>query len=331
MRYSSDLQVPRSAVPLGQQDLVSDRSPTLTAAPLSAQPSRSRYDSEMGSMYSNTVASYSTEDALSMPGIGSRLSREASVAPATKHKLVVTEAGKPNVSYQLGNCIGRGQFGSVYRALNLNSGQMMAVKRIKLAGKTEDEVMQLMNEVDLLKSLAHPSVVKYEGLVRGDDVLSIILEYVENGSLLHTLKAFGNFPEKLVASYVVKILEGLNYLHEMKVVHCDLKAANILTTKNGNVKLSDFGVSLNLKAVEAIKNVKNDAIGTPNWMAPEVIELKGASTSADIWSLGCTIIELLTGKPPYGDMLAIHIVRNTAADRSWQVNVITASRYSVQA
>ena len=165
----------------------------------------------------------------------------------------------------MGNCIGRGQFGSVYRALNLNSGQMMAVKRIKLEGKSEDEVTQLMNEVDLLKSLAHPSVVKYEGLVRGPDVVSIILEYVENGSLLHTLKAFGNFPEKLVASYVVKILEGLNYLHDMKVVHCDLKAANILTTKNGNVKLSDFGVSLNLKAVEKIQNVKNDAIGTPNW------------------------------------------------------------------
>lgn len=229
---------------------------------------------------------------------------------------------------QLGNCIGRGQFGSVYRALNLNSGQMVAVKRIKLEGKSEEDVTQLMNEVDLLKSLAHPSVVKYEGLVRGPDVVSIILEYVENGSLLHTLKAFGNFPEKLVASYVVKILEGLNYLHDMKVVHCDLKAANILTTKNGNVKLSDFGVSLNLKAMEKIKN---DAIGTPNWsewlwlacidpmvtltdiphfslfisVAPEVIELKGASTAADIWSLACTIIELLTGKPPYGDMLAM--------------------------
>ncbi len=181
---------------------------------------------------------------------------------------------------------------------------MVAVKRIKLDGRSDDEVTELMGEVDLLKSLSHPSVVKYEGLVRGPDVVSIILEYVENGSLLHTLKAFGNFPEKLVASYVVKILEGLNYLHEQNVVHCDLKAANILTTKNGNVKLSDFGVSLNLKAVKKMGN-KNDAIGTPNWMAPEVIELKGVTTAADIWSLGCTIIELLTGKPPYYDMLAM--------------------------
>ncbi|KAI6126396.1 hypothetical protein EV401DRAFT_1885559 [Pisolithus croceorrhizus] len=159
-------------------------------------------------------------------------------------RFTVTDEGKQPVQYQLGNCIGRGQFGTVYRALNMCTGQMVAVKRIRLEGLKEDEVTQLMEEVDLMKSLSHPSIV----------------------------------------NYVVKILEGLHYLHKCHVVHCDLKAANILTTKTGNVKLSDFGVSLNLKAA-----------GTPNWMAPEVIELKGASTKSDIWSLGCTVIELLTG------------------------------------
>lgn len=112
------------------------------------------------------------------------------------------------------------------------------------------------------------------------------------------LRAFGKLNEHLIVSYVVKILEGLHYLHRCDVVHCDLKAANILTTKTGNIKLSDFGVSLNLKAIEREK----DVAGTPNWMAPEVIELKGASTKSDIWSLGCTVIELLTGRPPYGDI-----------------------------
>ena len=97
----------------------------------------------------------------------------------------------------------------------------------------------------------------------------------------------------------MKILEGLHYLHTSDVVHCDLKAANILTTKNGNVKLSDFGVSLNLRAME--REIK-DVAGTPNWMAPEVIELHGASTKSDIWSLGCTVIELLTGRPPYAEI-----------------------------
>lgn len=294
MRYSSDLHLPL----LNRPTSVGGRSPDPSVDERSyISTSRSRFDSEIGSIYTNTLGSLTTDEN------GSAVTRGSRDATGPKHKIIVTEAGK-NITYQLGNCIGRGQFGSVYRALNLNSGQMVAVKRIKLEGRTDDEVTELMGEVDLLKSLTHPSVVKYEGLVRGPDVVSIILEYVENGSLLHTLKAFGNFPEKLVASYVVKILEGLNYLHEQNVVHCDLKAANILTTKNGNVKLSDFGVSLNLKAVKKMGN-KNDAIGTPNWMAPEVIELKGVTTAADIWSLGCTIIELLTGKPPYYDMLAM--------------------------
>lgn len=110
---------------------------------------------------------------------------------------------------------------------------------------------------------------------------------------------FGELNEGLVAAYVVKILEGLHYLHNSDVVHCDLKAANILTTKTGNVKLTDFGVSLNLRSVE---REGRDVAGTPNWMAPEVIELKGASTKSDIWSLACTIIELITGRPPYADV-----------------------------
>jgi serine/threonine protein kinase len=122
--------------------------------------------------------------------------------------------------------------------------------------------------------------------------------YAENGSLGQTLKAFGKLNEKLVVSYVFKILRGLDYLHQSDVVHSDLKAVNILTTKTRNVKLSELGVSLNLRAME--REIK-DVAGKPNWMAPEVIELKGASTKSGTWSLECTVIELLTGCLPYGN------------------------------
>lgn len=140
--------------------------------------------------------------------------------------LIVREEGKVSTHYQLGNAIGRGQFGTVYRALNLNTGQMVAIKRIPVDGLKEEEIMQLMKEVELVKRLSHPSIVKYEGMARDQDTLSIVLEYAENGSLGQTLKAFGKLNEKLVASYVVKILEGLHYLHQSDVVHCDLKAAD---------------------------------------------------------------------------------------------------------
>ncbi|KAG6868950.1 hypothetical protein C0993_007164 [Termitomyces sp. T159_Od127] len=267
---------------------------------LGLKPLRSRIESmvNLGARSANASAS-------------DLLARSSEYGNAVHKTLIIREKGKPTTHFQLGNCIGRGQFGTVYRALNLNTGQMVAVKRIRLEGLKESEVMTLMKEVDLVKSLSHPSIVKYEGMARDANTLSIVLDsnvqrlitlhgrYAESGSLGQTLKAFGKLNERLVAGYVVKILEGLHYLHTNDVVHCDLKAANILTTKNGNIKLSDFGVSLNLRAME--REIK-DVAGTPNWMAPEVIELKGPSPKSDIWSLACTVIELLTGRPPYADI-----------------------------
>ena len=97
---------------------------------------------------------------------------------------------------------------------------------------------------------------------------------------------------------MIQVLEGLDYLHHNSTVHCNLKAANILMTESGEVKLSDFGISLYLHAIKD-KGVPF----MPNWAAPEVIELRSVSTKSDIWSLGCTIIELLTGRPPYGDLI----------------------------
>ncbi|KAI6164606.1 Pkinase-domain-containing protein [Pisolithus thermaeus] len=250
----------------------------------------SRFQSDLEDLRSGRRSRPTSYDELGRSRRSSELlTRDSMDGSGIRQAITVTDEGKQPVQYQLGNCIGRGQFGTVYRALNMCTGQMVAVKRIRLEGLKEDEVTQLMEEVDLMKSLSHPSIVKYEGMVRDNNTLNIVLEYAESGSLGQTLKAFGNLNEHLVASYVVKILE----------VHCDLKAANILTTKTGNVKLSDFGVSLNLKAVQ---REMNNVAGTPNWMAPEVIELKGASTKSDIWSLGCTVIELLTGRPPYGDI-----------------------------
>ena len=101
---------------------------------------------------------------------------------------------------------------------------------------------------------------------------------------------------------MIQVLKGLDYLHHNGVVHCNLKAANILMTQSGELKLSDFGISLYLRAIEHMDKPR----GVPcmlNWAAPEVIELRPVSTKSDIWSLGCTIIELLTGRPPYGDLV----------------------------
>ncbi|CEP17185.1 hypothetical protein [Parasitella parasitica] len=248
------------------------------------------------------------------------LSKKPSEEDKEERLLLHTKDGQTTTHYQLGNCIGKGQFGSVYRALDLATGEIVAVKRLLFEnGELDQEVMFLTSsfytiqkEVALLKTLSHSNVIRYLGFIQSKHSVNIILEYAENGSLMSTLKAFGAFPEKLVASFCMKILNGLEYLHQNQVVHCDLKAANILTTKTGDVKLTDFGVSLNLK----IKGADAGSVsGTPNWMAPEVIELKGASTKSDIWSLGCTLVELVTGKPPYADMIAMSAMFRIVEDQ----------------
>ncbi|KAJ6012769.1 hypothetical protein N7499_012627 [Penicillium canescens] len=199
--------------------------------------------------------------------------------------------------YQLGDCLGKGAFGSVYRALNWNTGETVAVKQIKLTDLPKSELRVIMLEIDLLKNLDHPNIVKYHGFVKSAETLNIILEYCENGSLHSIAKNFGRFPENLVGLYMSQVLHGLLYLHEQGVIHRDIKGANILTTKEGLVKLADFGVASRTTGLS-----ESSVVGTPYWMAPEVIELSGATTASDIWSLGCTVIELLEGKPPYHNM-----------------------------
>ncbi|CAL1713540.1 unnamed protein product [Somion occarium] len=199
-------------------------------------------------------------------------------------------------AYQLGDCLGKGAFGQVYRALNWATGETVAIKEIQLSNIPKSEIGQIMSEIDLLKNLIHPNIVKYKGFEKTREYLYIILEFCENGSLHNICKRFGKFPEQLVAVYISQVLEGLVYLHDQGVIHRDIKGANILTNKDGCVKLADFGVA----SSTAAGAVRDDAVvGSPYWMAPEVIEQSGATTASDIWSVGCTVIELLEGKPPY--------------------------------
>ncbi|OBZ71172.1 Cytokinesis protein sepH [Grifola frondosa] len=199
-------------------------------------------------------------------------------------------------AYQLGDSLGKGAFGQVYRALNWATGETVAIKEIQLSNIPKSEIGQIMSEIDLLKNLNHPNIVKYKGFEKTREYLYIILEFCENGSLHNICKKFGKFPETLVAVYISQVLEGLVYLHDQGVIHRDIKGANILTNKDGCVKLADFGVASSATAGA----VRDDAVvGSPYWMAPEVIEQSGATTASDIWSVGCTVIELLEGKPPY--------------------------------
>jgi serine/threonine protein kinase len=201
--------------------------------------------------------------------------------------------------YQFGDTVGKGAFGKVYRALNVDTGDFCAIKQIEKGNISPQYLPGIMRECDLLKTLRHANVVTFVESQETENYLYYIMEYVEGGSLSKAVKKFGAFPEPLLARYIAQVLRGLQYLHSQGVIHRDIKGENILLTKQGIVKLVDFG-SCTYQAMDKMLTV----IGTPFWMAPEIIEMDGnaRNTACDIWSLGCTIIELVTGNPPYWEL-----------------------------
>ncbi|CAH2038517.1 unnamed protein product [Thlaspi arvense] len=226
----------------------------------------------------------------------------------------------PPISWRKGQLIGRGAFGTVYMGMNLDSGELLAVKQVLIAAncaskdKTQAHIQELEEEVKLLKNLSHPNIVRYLGTVREDDTLNILLEFVPGGSISSLLEKFGPFPESVVRTYTKQLLCGLEYLHHHAIMHRDIKGANILVDNKGCIKLADFGASKQVAELATISGAKSMK-GTPYWMAPEVILQTGHSFSADIWSVGCTVIEMVTGKAPwsqqYKEVAAIFFIGTT--------------------
>jgi serine/threonine protein kinase len=167
-------------------------------------------------------------------------------------------------TYQLGEVIGKGAFGSVHRALNIQTGDFVAVKKYDREEVPEKEISQIVEEANLMKSLDHDNIVQFYGAWKDETSLYLIIEYVENGSLTKIIKTFGVFPEGLVRVYTEQVLKGLAYLHANGVIHRDIKGCNILVNKEGVAKLADFGVSSKIDATQKRFTV----VGTPYWMAP---------------------------------------------------------------
>lgn len=196
-----------------------------------------------------------------------------------------------------GEVIGTGTMGNVFKALDQKNGQIIAVKELGLEDGEMKFLKALENEIDIIKDLRHPRIVSFFGSDLIDNNLYVYLEYMPGGSVAQVIADFGALDESLIVSYTRDLVEGLEYLHtrEPPVLHRDIKGANILVGLDCRVKLTDFGCS---KRTEESKS--KSMRGSIPWMAPEVITSSGAGRKADIWSLGCVIIEMATAKQPWG-------------------------------
>lgn len=198
-------------------------------------------------------------------------------------------------AWKKGSLIGKGAFGAVYMGLLPSSSQLVAVKVVQGANASESSVEALQSELELLRNLSHPNIVRFLGALwdSKEKELTIFTEYIECGSVANMVKRFGALPLPVIQRYLYQILEGLVYLHSLDVVHRDIKGDNILVTKEGLAKLADFGCSGHL---EQLRGHDDRVAGTPMWMAPEVIRNEAVSAAADIWSVGCVGLEMLQRK-----------------------------------
>eukprot|EP00249_Psilotum_nudum_P023076 c28743_g1_i2 orf=1300-2565(+) len=196
--------------------------------------------------------------------------------------------------------LGSGSFGTVYEGVS-SDGMFFAVKEVSLSdqsAKAKQCIVQLEQEIALLSQFQHENIVQYLGTQKGQDKFYIFLELVTKGSLASHYMKYSMF-ETQIRSYTRQILRGLKYLHDRHIVHRDVKCANILVDVNGRVKLADFGLAKETSKLDELKSCK----GSAYWMAPEVIDpRKTYWLPADIWSLGCTVLEMATGHPPFGDL-----------------------------
>jgi len=219
------------------------------------------------------------------------------------------ESADPADLFEVLSKLGEGSYGSVYKALDKRDGKLVAIKVLEVEN---EDTIELQKEINILRECDCEWIVRYKGSYRKDGNVWIVMEFCGAGSLCDLMAICERtLTEEQIAIVMKQSLYGLEYLHAKRKIHRDIKSGNILINHDGDSKLADFGVSAELATT---MSKRKTVIGTPYWMAPEVLQSTEYNGKADIWSLAITAIELAVGEPPHSNvhpMRAIFLIPNS--------------------
>nr|CAB3263621.1 mitogen-activated protein kinase kinase kinase 1-like [Phallusia mammillata] len=269
---------------------------------------------EEDKMFAHTLAVSYVQDALPLVPHLSFAEEETDIVRVQNENTNVEQEYRENKQWSKGAQIGLGAFSACYQSRDMFTGTLMAVKQVNYIRCSAAEQQQVLavitEEIALMRNLNHPNIVRLHGVTKEGPLYNVFIEWCAGGSVSALLSHYGSFNESVICNYALQLLRGLTYIHEQHLIHRDIKGANLLIDSTGQrLRISDFGAAARLASKgTGAGEFQGQLLGTIAFMAPEVLRGEQYGRSCDVWSCGCVVTEMATGKPPWeADMHSNHL------------------------